>query len=570
MKKMFKYGWLCMAALLMIANSCKKHDDPTPPSGVTASFQYAIDETDFLKVTFSNFSTNAASYLWNFGDGSATSTEKNPVHTFEEAGTYTVVLTAKGADNATSTKSVDVTVTNPNTELKKLTGDVSKTWKLLRVPSNGYYPLQVGPADRSQIWWASGLNEEISARPCAFNDEFIFTLDGMKYTYDTKGDIWQDGSIWDNYQCVETSADGAFVGKGGSDLSAWNNGSFTFGYDVPNQKLTVTGNGAFVGLVKAGTDAEVAVPQAAVTYKVIKLVDGPTDTLVLETTISTTGYWRFVLVHYDTPSQEPEIPSAAVKAGFTFTTDGYVATFTNTSTAATSYTWDFGDGQTSTEANPVHTFAGDGAYDVILKADGPTGSDTETHTVTFSSIPFTEALLNGGGSKTWKLKPGVGTFEVGPGIGNGAYYGGSIDLSTDRPCLFDDEFTFKSNGEFVYDSKAELYVEDYWKAGVTGCQAPSAVTGNAAIWKSGTHAYSFTSGTGGNASTITVSGLGAFLVLPKAHNGGEYTEAPTTDAPVTYQVVSYGTNGTTDTLVIAIDVSGTGATYWTFTLTSPH
>jgi PKD repeat protein len=57
-----------------------------------ASFTF---EPDFLAVTFTNTSVNGVSFEWDFGDG-ITSTEENPVHTYAEAGTYTVTLTVVG------------------------------------------------------------------------------------------------------------------------------------------------------------------------------------------------------------------------------------------------------------------------------------------------------------------------------------------------------------------------------------------------------------------------------------------------------------------------------------------
>lgn len=60
-------------------------------------------------------------------------------------------------------------------------------------------------------------------------------------------------------------------------------------------------------------------------------------------------------------------------AGFTFVSDNLTTTFTNTTTNATSYLWDFGDGQTSTQVNPVHVYAANGNYTVSLVAKAQCG-----------------------------------------------------------------------------------------------------------------------------------------------------------------------------------------------------
>ena len=39
----------------------------------------------------------------------------------------------------------------------------------------------------------------------------------------------------------------------------------------------------------------------------------------------------------------------------------------------TSYSWDFGDGSSSTERDPAHTYEEPGAYSVTLNVDGPCG-----------------------------------------------------------------------------------------------------------------------------------------------------------------------------------------------------
>jgi PKD repeat protein len=55
--------------------------------------------------------------------------------------------------------------------------------------------------------------------------------------------------------------------------------------------------------------------------------------------------------------------------------------FSNQSTGAiTSHSWTFGDGATSTDASPSHTYAAAGTYTVALTETGPGGSDTRTRT----------------------------------------------------------------------------------------------------------------------------------------------------------------------------------------------
>ena len=69
-------------------------------------------------------------------------------------------------------------------------------------------------------------------------------------------------------------------------------------------------------------------------------------------------------------------PPASTVASFdyTATNQGYapcVVTFTNSSLNATGYSWNFGNGQTSTEINPVTSYATPGLYHVTLTCTGP-------------------------------------------------------------------------------------------------------------------------------------------------------------------------------------------------------
>lgn len=66
---------------------------------------------------------------------------------------------------------------------------------------------------------------------------------------------------------------------------------------------------------------------------------------------------------------------------FTVATDGYAVTFNNTTEGVSSFKWDFGDGGTSTEKSPVHTYPGKGKYVATLYAVTAAGDTVEGSTV---------------------------------------------------------------------------------------------------------------------------------------------------------------------------------------------
>lgn len=77
---------------------------------------------------------------------------------------------------------------------------------------------------------------------------------------------------------------------------------------------------------------------------------------------------------------------SAPVASFTASTTSLTLNITNNSTDATSYAWDFGDGNSSTAATPAHTYATDGSYTVTLIVTNACGSDTSTFTLTAVGI----------------------------------------------------------------------------------------------------------------------------------------------------------------------------------------
>ncbi len=83
-------------------------------------------------------------------------------------------------------------------------------------------------------------------------------------------------------------------------------------------------------------------------------------------------------------------------AGFTYTRDDMTVQFTDTSTdsdgSIVAWDWDFGDGGTSTEQNPSHTYAAQSSYDVTLTV---TDDDGITDTVTMPVATIGGELENG-------------------------------------------------------------------------------------------------------------------------------------------------------------------------------
>ena len=112
----------------------------------------------------------------------------------------------------------------------------------------------------------------------------------------------------------------------------------------------------------------------------------------------------------------------------------------------------------------------------------------------------------------WRLAPEAGALHVGPGGGE-TWWSNSVADVTERACLFDDEYVFNSDGSFQNILGDATWIEDWQNGGAgEGCGTPVAPHDgtNPATW-------SLDEANG----TLTVSGLGSFVGLAKAHNTGE-------------------------------------------------
>jgi PKD repeat protein len=131
----------------------------------------------------------------------------------------------------------------------------------------------------------------------------------------------------------------------------------------------------------------------------------PTPTIATTYTVSVTDGCTSNPV---TASQTVTVDPLAV-AGFSQSITGNLSyAFTDGSSNATSYLWDFGDGNTSTQQNPNHTYAAGGTYTVCLIATNNCGSDTSCTPLTVVA----NAVAFGNGAVQLWPNPNNGRFNV--------------------------------------------------------------------------------------------------------------------------------------------------------------
>lgn len=157
---------------------------------------------------------------------------------------------------------------------------------------------------------------------------------------------------------------------------------------------------------------------------------------------------------------EKEDPLEAPTADIFRSIVGKQVAFTALTLHADQWLWDFGDGQTSTEQNPVHIYEEGGVYTITLKASNDAGSADATSQVSLDLSPF--EMLTGGSAaangKTWRISaahsdkdvialadPGLTVIQEVPQGALGLFLGLGEE--------YEDEFTFKADGSYIHDTK---------------------------------------------------------------------------------------------------------------------
>ncbi len=130
--------------------------------------------------------------------------------------------------------------------------------------------------------------------------------------------------------------------------------------------------------------------------------------------------------------------------------DGATVTFTNESKGAASYEWDFGDGTTSTEESPTHTYPGKGKYVPTLSATSADGVKAEASTVLHiaktSAIKLDDNTLSDWDTVTHNV------VLAGPGSGN--FIKAKYDYDANYIYVYFEQNTTKAAGN-IYD----LYID---------------------------------------------------------------------------------------------------------------
>lgn len=413
--------------------------NPGPAAGFTSSANGAT-------VTFTNTTQNGVSYNWAFGDGQ-TSTQQNPVHTYANDGTYTVTLTATNACG-TNTFTQTVTILTPPSA------------GFTAAPTSGCGPLTVQFTSTSSAnavnynWSFPGGNPASST---AQNPSVVYNAPGVySVTLIVSNGAGSDTTTLNNYITVNPGPTAGFTSTVNGATATFTNTSqngisynWAFGdgqtSTAQNPAHTYAGDGTYTVTLTATN------PCGTSTFTQTVTVQTPPTAGFTATptsgcgplTVQFTSTSSANAVNYSwsfpggTPSsstaQNPSVTYAAPgtysvtltvsngagsnsttqssfitvnadpTAGFSSTTNGATATFTNNSANANSYSWNFGDGNSSTLEDPVHTYASDGTYTVTLTATGPCGTATFTQNVVIITSPsagFTANVTSGCGPLT--------------------------------------------------------------------------------------------------------------------------------------------------------------------------
>ncbi len=405
--------------------------------------------TNDLNANFINTSTNSTSYSWDFGDPNAgasnTSFEANPTHDFSAPGTYTVTLTASNACGEQSFSQTVQAVCPVLSVAAAANGaaEICPGTSLLLAATPGYggYQWMLGGNPIANSNAANFTASEPGAYTVAVTDAAGCTgmsqgvsvelLPLAEPSFSTATNALSASFTNTSSNSTSYSWDFGDPNAGASNTSFEANPTHDFSapgtYTVTLAASNSCGEQSITQTVQAGCPA----------VSVTATANGPTaicpGTSILLT--ATPGYEGYQWLLGGNPiansnaanftASEPGAYTVAVtnaagctglsqaisvgilplaEPSFSTATNALNASFTNTSTNSTSYSWDFGDpnagaSNTSSEANPTHDFSAPGTYQVTLTATNACGSQMTTQAVVIGCTPTQVNIVSNGPSQ---------------------------------------------------------------------------------------------------------------------------------------------------------------------------
>ncbi|MEC8967913.1 MAG: PKD domain-containing protein, partial [Bacteroidota bacterium] len=397
---------------------------------------------------FENLSTNSTSSYWDFGDGS-TSSSLNPNHTYSSSGTYPVTLVANNGNCvSTSTYSSIIIEENPSVTANSsslFSCDSTNQYNFTAASSinqpNLLWQWNFGDGNlsnsinTSHIYNASGTFDPfvVATNASSCSDTFflntienwispVSTISAQNYSgcepFSTQFSIQSNGTI--------SNVDWDF-GVGSIINSIYDTISYTYSLNgIHNVSTLVTfsnGCNAQVDLLQPITINPA--PIANYSFSDSSGCAPLTVQFQSSTNQGNSVVWNFgdgdsSLVSQGSPSHTyltnglffPQLTvTDPIGCSSTYTLDtinsgGFVADFscsvltgctpltvdfTPTNSGATSWFWDFGDGNTSNLAHPTHVYTNTGIFDVELTITNASGC---IDTINYSSLieSYTETI----------------------------------------------------------------------------------------------------------------------------------------------------------------------------------
>ncbi len=332
------------------ASSIEKFVDVFLPP--TADF--AIDTTfgcSPLTVNFSNNSSNnTEEFLWTFEGGTPElSTQENPIVTYDTAGIYDVILMV--TNNAGE---------DTITEISLITVEEAPT-----VGFNMSVDLLVVDFENMSTSYDTLLWE--------FGDGNSSTLEEPAHTYDTE----------DTYEVTLTVINSCDTVTMVQSINLTTPPSAGYSVDVNEGCLPLTiaytnssssNTTAWLWTFPGGIPATSTEENPSVLYEAVGTFD---VSLKVSNEVGEDSILSIDLISIS------DVPTA----DFDYAVDNFVVDFTDQSSNFDNLSWDFGDGNTSEEDSPIHTFAEDGTYEVVLSVTNICGIMDRIQTVIISTLP---------------------------------------------------------------------------------------------------------------------------------------------------------------------------------------